>query len=131
MTFSQLKIHVAALLKSRREVSIPTSNDELIPLVHQNMLNIANRYKVIGLITKSENFRVLRALGDGNFIRTPKAPRNDTDKIDMDEELTMAIANHVAGDLASSQLNRNIFKKNARKIVKDYSFKIYNTKSTT
>lgn len=127
MTFSELKLHVNALLSSRRDVSLPGDDNLIIPLIEQSMINIANRYKVLSLITKGENFRVLRALGDGYYIRMPRPPKINSDKIDLDKELHMAIANYVAADLASIEYNRNIFKKNAQRIVKDYAFKIYNT----
>ncbi|MGE4396057.1 MAG: hypothetical protein AB7D34_01230 [Sulfurimonas sp.] len=127
MTYDELKKHISTLLKSRRDVSLPALDEDIIPLVEQNMLYIANRYKVLGLVTNSANFRLLRALPDGYFIRMPKPPRNGTDHIDMDRELHMAIANFVAADLASSEYSRNIFKKNGRRIVKDYAFKLYNT----
>lgn len=140
MTLDTLAKHISTLLKARSDVAIPTKseiiNDKevvsvdlemIIPLIHQNMLLIANRYKVLGLVTKSSNFRVLRVLKGGYFIRMPKEPRNLTDKIDLDLELHIAVANFVAADLAKNPHNRNIFKKAGRKIVKDYSFKIYNT----
>lgn len=127
MTYDELKKHISTLLKSRREVAIPTNDDDIIPLVEQNMLMIANRYKVLALVTTNANFRVLRALPDGYFIRMPKPPRNGTDHIDMDRELHMAIANFVAADFCSSDYNRNILKKSGRRIVKDYAFKVYNT----
>lgn len=126
MTLDETRTHITALLKARQEVSIP-DNDVVIPLIHEHLENIANRYKVLALITKSENFRVLRSLGDGYYIRMPKAPRSSTDQLDIDRELHKAVANFVAADLASSQINRGIFNKRARKMVKDYAFKIKNT----
>ena len=136
MILDEMYKHISTLLKTRNDVAMPTKtvNNEdvvddamVIPLIVQNMLNIANRYKVLSLITKSENFRVLRVLGNGYYIRMPKEPRSLTDTIDMDSELNMAIANYVAADLSNNAYNRNIFKKAGRRIVKDYAFKIFNT----
>ena len=130
MTLGILKTNVAALLSVRNDVAMKTDNAIIIPLVNMAMLNIANRYKVLKLMTKSENFKVLRALSGENkgwYIRMPKEPKTDDDKLDMDSELCMALVNYVAADLAANIVNRNIFKKSARKIVKDYSFKIHDT----
>lgn len=126
MTYDKLKIHISALLKSRRDVALSDNDADVIPLVEEAILNIANRYKVLKLITKSENFKVLRSLGNGYYIRNPKLPRLG-DELDIDSELCFAVANFVAAAVASNPLNRNIWNKRAKKIVKDYSFKLYKT----
>lgn len=126
MTYDELKTHIDTLLKSRRDVKLPNSDAEIIPLVEESMLNIANRYKVLKLLTQSENFKVLRALGDGWYIKNPKTPKVG-DKLDMDSELCMAVANFTAASLSANEHNRNIWNKKARRMVKDYAFKIYKT----
>lgn len=127
MTYDELKKHISTLLKSRRDVAIPATDDEIIPLVEEAMLNIANRYKVLKLVTRSENFKILRALGDGYYIRVPKSPNVLTDKMDIDSELCMAVANFTAASLSANEHNRNIWNKKAHRMVKDYAFKIYKT----
>lgn len=126
MTYDELKKHISTLLKSRRDVAIPTDDDDVIPLVAEAMLNIANRYKVLKLVTKSENFKILRSLGNGYYIRNPKTP-SVGDKLDVDSELCMAVANFTAASLSANEHNRNIWNKKARRMVKDYAFKIYKT----
>ena len=127
MTYGQLKVYTSSILKAKRDVAMTDDNAVILALLEEAMTNIANKYKVLKLITKSANFRLLRSLGDGYYIRTPKIPRDDTDKLDMDSELHIALANYIAATLASDAKNSDAFRKTANKIVKDYAFKIYNT----
>jgi hypothetical protein len=129
MTYSKLKIATSNLLESRGDVKLTDNDDIIKTLLEDILLKIANRYTVLKLVTKSENFKVLRALGDGLYIRYPKIPTNDTDEIDVDKELAMAVANYLAAEVAKDNHNRNIFNKKAMSIVKGYAFKLYNTES--
>jgi len=126
MTFKELKNSTASLLDARREVEMPTEDEKLIPLVDMHLLNVANRYKVLSLMTKSRHFKILRALDKGWYIRMPNSPVED-DELDLDEELHLAIANYLAADLCTLERNREDFLNMAKKIIKDYAFKIYKT----
>jgi len=126
MTFNQLKNSVEVLLKSRREISLPDA-EILKTLAYKHMMLIANRYIVRKLISNSQKDRVLRTIGKGYFLRFPKEISSEGASIDLDEELHIAIAHFIASDIASDHKNQVDFKKDAQKIVKDYSFKIKNT----
>ena len=127
MTYLELKQHTSSILKAKREVSMTDDEATIKAILYEAMLNIANRYKVLKLVTKSENFKLLRSLGSGYYIRTPKEPRDDSDKLDLDSELHIALANYVASALASDPKNIVLFERRANKIVKDYAFKLYKT----
>ncbi len=126
MTLSEIMAHTSALLTVAGEVKIPPK-EVYIPLLHQSMLEIANNTYVLGLVTKSENFRVLREIDDGSYIRMPKAPKIDTDKIDIDEELNYALSNYVASKIARKKQNKEKFEFDGMEIQSAYDFKIYRT----
>jgi len=131
MTLDKLMIHTNAILTVRAERKCPAI-DIYIPILHEGMIEIANRFKVLSLITVSQDARVLRALGPNDagvkeYIRFPKSPRVGTDKIDMDEELMYALSNFVAAATASENKHIALYKKAYNRIVKDYDFKLYNT----
>jgi len=82
----------------------------------------------VQLLVKDANYKVLRVLDKEYAIRMPKEVLYDDDLLDIDKELELSVLNFVAADISNNAHNRNIFKKTANKILKDYSFKIYNTK---
>lgn len=131
MTLGQAKEHIRNILYAAGDVSIPESEDSnamFRSLVDEESLRIANRYNVLSLITKDKSFRVIRALGGGLYVRMPKASTTDIEELDIDNELSFAVANRVAARLAREDKNKRFFDREASRIIKDYSFKLYNTK---
>jgi len=126
MTFLELKTQVSALLEAKREVSLP-SNAVLLVLANDAVLQIANRYKVIRLMTQNINSQILRDLGDGYYMRIPQKLTLNDDVIDLDDELTSAVSFRVSAGLASELKNVASFTKSEQRILKDYSFKLYDT----
>lgn len=128
MTFDELKESVKNLLISRREVSLP-DGAIVAQLAYDAMEDIANRYIVPSLLTKKRGANILREVGVGEYINMPAKPSEDMldESLDIDIELHRAIAFMVAASICSEKRNSNIFSAKGKKIIKDYSFKIYKT----
>ena len=126
MTLQKLMDHTAAILTARGERKCPAIAG-YVPILYEEMISLANRQKVLSLVTKSADARVLRSLGGGDYIRMPKEPRTENDKIDMDEELMYALSNFVAASVAAENVNIALYHKKGSRLVKDYAFKLFNT----
>jgi len=124
MTLTKLKAHTNAILTG--DVKLP-DNTVYIPLLMQALEEIANRVDCLALITKSSDARVLRVIADGLYIRKPKEPRLDTDKIDIDEELMYAVSNFIASYI--SQVRPQHFEAIAEGIMLSYELKILETET--
>lgn len=124
MTLTKLKTHTNAILTG--DIQAP-ENVVYIPLLMQALQDVANNVYCLSLVTKSADARVLRSLGDGYYIRMPKEPRIDTDKIDMDEELMFALSNMVASYI--SQNKPQYFDQKAKEIISSYEFKMLYTET--
>lgn len=122
MTLAKLKAHTDAIMIGDIKIA---DNISYIPLLEQALLEIANRVDCLSLVTKSSDFRVLRAIGDGNYIRKPNTPNQDIDEIDMDDELMFALSNLIASYV--SNVKPQYFVNKSEEIISDYNFKIINT----
>ena len=100
------------------------SDSVLKPLLEEAMLYIANNAHVLGLVTRSKDFTLLRKLNDGYYMRRPTMPSSDGETLDMDHELCFAVANIVAAHL--SKRKTEFFMLEAEEIVNQYNFKVYN-----
>lgn len=131
MTLAELKIHTSSLLKAKREIII--SEDEvLISLANEIILNIANRYLIVILMTKNINDEILRDIGkdsDGEqwYMKIPATITTVNDILDLDDELLFAVSNYLAAAMASEVKNTMYYERKAGRIVKNYSFKLYKT----
>jgi len=124
MTLTKLKAHTNAILTG--DVKLP-DNAVYIPLLMQALEEIASRVDCLSLLTQNQDFRILRSLEDGYFIRMPKEPELESDDIDIDRELVYAASNLVASYI--SMVRPQYFDAIAEGIMLDYNLKITRTET--
>ena len=120
MTYGELKTLTEVLLIG--DTSLP-SDDKILALVGICQYRIAMEAEALSLITNTLNNDTLRkASPKGFYVRMPEVPEVEADVIDLDPELTFALANYLAEKL--SKQKAPIFKADARQIINDYNSKV-------
>lgn len=126
LTLSSVMNHTSAILTVRGEAKVPDIT--IYPhLLHEAMLDIANRSIVLSLLTDNADDNVLRKISTGRFIKTPRKPVNEDDNVELDDELAYAASNMVAAYVAREDMNVAYYTSRADGIISSYDFKIYNT----
>jgi len=121
MTFETLKFITSGLLTG--DTVLPKSDDVVIGLLQYALTTVAMKADSLHLMTLSTTANVLR-LGQGDYlIRMPEVPEDDVDLIDIDEELTFAVARIMASYISATK--GGIHVDAANRIILDYNAKTY------
>ena len=126
MTLDFTRTHTSALLQTAGEVKIPPI-EVYTTILHQQLQLIASNSYVLSLETQAEDFRVLREIAEGIYIRMPVHPQSGNSEIDIDEELVYAASNMAASVISRQPINKAFFEETALEIIQAYDFKIYET----
>ncbi len=126
MTLDYIRSHCEALLTTAGEIKIPPL-EQFSVILHQQLQIIASNTYVLQLQTQAEDFRVLREISEGLYIRLPFRPEAGNSEIDVDEELVYAASNMAASVFSRKPLNKEMFERAAMEMIQAYDFKIYET----
>lgn len=121
MTYKMFRSVTTGLLTG--DNVLPDDEEVLQGLVGYALTTVAMKADSLHLMTLSTTADVLRLAHGDYLIRTPLAPEFDEDLLDIDEELTYAVARYV-----SSYLSRDkggIHVNAADRIILDYNAKTY------
>lgn len=102
---------------------IPQDEDTIIALVETALLTTATKADSLHLMTLSTTADVLRLAQGDYLIRMPVPPTLDTDLVDIDEELTPAVARYVASYISAQKGGIHI--QAAERIILDYNAKTW------
>lgn len=120
MTYGEFKIELESEMFA--DTKMPEKDEILIPLVMRAMRYIAYRTKPLTLLVKIPDFKIIRSLGNGWYLREPALIINENSKLDIDKELIDAVVYRVASKI--SIRNRESYEKEALEIMTDFNFKI-------
>jgi len=104
---------------------LPKDDEVLNGLVQYALITVATQADSLHLLTLDTNANILRLANSDYLIRMPVAPVASTDLLDIDEELTFAVARYVASYL--SKAKGGIHVNAASRIIKDYNAKTWET----
>lgn len=121
MTYLRLKSLIKGMLVG--DNVIPQEEDTVIALVETALLTTATKADSLHLMTLSTTADVLRLAQGDYLIRMPVPPTLDTDLIDIDEELTPAVARYVASYISAKKGGIHI--QAAERIILDYNAKTW------
>lgn len=121
MTYSTLKSLTTGLLLG--DNTLPTDAEVLKSLVNYALTTVATQAESLHLMTLSTTANVLRLSQGDYLIRMPELPTLDADVIDIDEELSFAVARYIASYV--SREKGGIHVNAADRIIKDYNAKTY------
>ena len=121
MTYSVFKNLTLGLLTG--DNTLPDDAEVLKSLVTYALTTTAMKADSLHLMTLSTTANVLRLAQGDYLIRMPEAPDFDEDLMDIDEELTFAVARYVASYISASK--GGIHVQAATRIILDYNAKTY------
>jgi len=121
MTYDTLKAITAGLLTG--DNVLPKDDLVLQGLVQYALTTVATQADSLHLMTLSTTANVLRLAQGDYLIRMPATPTEGTDLIDIDEELTFAVARYLASYVSKEK--GGIHVQAADRIIKDYNGKTY------
>jgi len=121
MTYKILKSIAMGLLSG--DNALPGGEDVLKGLVEYALMTVAMKAESLHLMTLSTTANVLRLSQGDYLIRVPEVPVNDDDVIDIDEELTFAVARYLASYISAQK--GGIHVSAANRIITDYNAKTY------
>lgn len=121
MTYGMLKNITTGLLTG--DNLLTKDPDVLQGLVQYALTTVATQADSLHLMTLSTTADVLRLSRGDYLIRMPEVPVLDTDVVDIDEELTFAVARYIASYISKDK--GGIHVNAADRIIKDYNAKTY------
>ena len=122
MTFNDLKLQASMLLTS--ENKLPKDNDTLKASLKFAYIELADMATPLKWLTLNKDYGIMRQ-GPGDYlVRMPEMPIDNTDELDIDEELVPAVArmlaSYIAKDIRTKQYHRSL----AEQLMKRYDSKV-------
>lgn len=121
MTYGMFKSITTGLLTG--DNVLPNDADVMKGMINYALTTVAMQAESLHLMTLSTTANVLRLAQGDYLIRTPELPDFDEDIVDIDEELTFAVARYVASYVSRDK--GGIHVNAADRIIKDYNAKTY------
>ena len=121
MTYKLFKAITTGLLTG--DNVLPQSPDVMTGLMQYALTTVATQADSLHLMTLSTTVDVLRLAQGDYLIRMPVPPVNDTDLLDIDDELAFAVARYLASYVSKEK--GGIHVQAADRIIKDYNAKTY------
>jgi len=121
MTLIELRKLSSALLVG--DTSLTRDKDEFLMLLKYAFARIADEADAIKLLSeKDSNKQIVRNGPGGLFVRMPDMPESDNDELDIDEELTYAVARFICSFVSQKKAPQHIAEASA--IIKNYNQKV-------
>ena len=120
MTFGNIKHLVSAILPG--DYVLPEVKEEQLMLLNYSYLKIATEADALKLFTVGKGESILREGQGGMFVRMPKLPDEDSDVLDIDDELGYAAAEFMAGFISKEK--KSYHDREAKSLIRDYNSKV-------
>jgi hypothetical protein len=118
------KFKKLAKLKAKGGSKLPTTNDDYSLLINESIKNISMGIVCIDLIDTDPTKEILRWINSIQFIRYPTDLVNDSDTLDIDEQLRSAVLYDFLVDFATQE-DEIIFFKKRDEIINNYKWANY------
>jgi len=123
MTYGLFKAITTGLLTG--DTVLPQNPDVLKGLMQYALTTVATQADSLHLMTLSTTADILRLSSGDYLIRVPDVPLVDDDILDIDEELTFAVARYLASYISKDK--GGIHVNAADRIIKDFNAKTWET----
>lgn len=121
MTYGLFKAITTGLLTG--DMVLPQNPDVMTGLMQYALTTVATQADSLHLMTLSTTVDVLRLAQGDYLIRMPVPPVEDTDLLDIDDELAFAVARYLASYISKDKGGVHV--QAADRIIKDYNAKTY------
>jgi len=124
MTFQEFK----DFLKSNKtgNINLPKIDEEYKPLLQASLEYVANNVTPIDLSTDDVTAETLRWINGTQLVKRPSATVEDISRIDIDEQLTYAVAYHFLMMKTSDATEKSIFRIDRDDIMNTYTWNNFN-----
>ena len=121
MTYGNLKNLVRALLIG--DNTLTKNEDEILVLLEYAYDKVANEADALKLFTTDvASNRILRSGPGRQFVRKPAIPTDDADELDIDNELSYAVARYICSFVSREKMAVHI--REAGNIIRAYNQKV-------
>lgn len=120
MTYKNLKSLSSALLTG--DYVLTQDPEEMLMLVNYGFLKIATEADALKLFTFNRDEHILREGQGKMFVRMPEMPDQDSDILDLDEELCFPLARFIAS--FTSKQEGAYHASEAKSLIRDYNSKV-------
>lgn len=117
MTYGDFRTNLKSLSADKKALTL----EELAPIVHHSLIQVASKTDPLVLITNDKEKKILQNLEDGLFVREPNIPTDETSIIDIDNTLIYAVL-YITASKVSHNDNILKYKKEAELIINNYNW---------
>lgn len=122
MTYSDLKAQTSMLLTS--ENKLPKDDTIVRAALKFAYIELADMATPLKWLTLNKDYGIMRN-GPGNYlVRMPEMPIDDTDELDIDSELTPAVARMIASYIVKDVRLKQYHRSLAEQLMKKYDSKV-------
>ena len=120
MTLGRLKKLITGITFG--DAMVPQDPEVMLGLLEMAYLEIANHTTAMKLLTSNINNQIVRKGPGSKWIRMPDLPNDDTEELDVDNELCPAVARIIASYISKEKSTKHF--NEAKRIMYDYQAKI-------
>ncbi len=120
ITFGRLKSAISLLLIGDNE--LPEDHEQLLAALEMAYIELAGQTTALKLLTVTAAVDIIRQGPGGTYIRMPRLPEEDSDELDIDSELSPAVARLIASYV--SREKGQLHAHEAQKVIKAYESKV-------
>lgn len=120
MTYGTLKYIVTGLLTG--DNTLPRDDNVVKGLLSYAFNKIGNEAESLHLLTLNKEQEILRTATGDYLMRVPSLPTDDTDELDIDEELCFPAAEFIAGFISKEKKEDHDIE--AKKLILQYNGKV-------
>ena len=120
MTYNRLKATVTGLLTG--DNMLPEDPEVLLGLLEMSFSEIATHAKAMRLMTLYKGDNIARATNGNYYIRYPEVPVEDTDELDLDNELCFPVARFIASYVSDRKGPAHYAE--GRRLIREYNSKV-------
>ena len=122
MTFAELKNLTKVFLGG--DYNLPKNDDTLVAALSSAYMFAATKCTALRLLTTNKDSAIMRIGPGSTYVRMPKLPRDDSDRLDIDSELVPAIGRILAYYIAKDVTMKEYHKREALELMRDYEAKV-------
>ncbi len=120
MTYATMKRQCRILLIGDNK--LPSDPEDMLAALEMAYIEISNKATALKLLTVNKDNAIMRQGPGDLYVRMPRLPRDDTDRLDIDSELIPAVSRIIASYISKEKTKLHLAI--ASEIIRDYEAKV-------